>query len=80
MSHKPELAGELLLATNANGDFFRFSFPSRLHACHGKTADDRWQIDLVRTITSGAGAGSRRPVVWVSTAACAGRTITLSRD
>jgi hypothetical protein len=57
---RPELAGDLLLATNANGDcVIQFSkIPFTLASA--QVADGRWQIDLARHSWRGHGAPPTR--------------------
>ncbi len=43
---RPELAGELLLATNANGNFFIQFTKTPFTLATAQRVDDRWQIEF----------------------------------
>jgi len=47
--NRPEIAGDLLLATNLNGDFFLQFSKMPFPLATAQVSGDQWQIDLART-------------------------------
>jgi hypothetical protein len=57
---RPELAGDLLLAVNANGDYVIQFSKTPFTLASAQVADGRWQIELARHAWRGQGAPPAR--------------------
>ncbi len=57
---RPELAGDLLLAVNANGDFLVQFSKTPFNLAFARMMNDRWQIDLGQHSWRGRGAPPER--------------------
>ncbi len=71
--NRPELAGDLLLAANANGDYVIQFSKTPFTLASAQVADGRWQIALGRHSWSGRGAPPARFVWFQLRSALAGR-------
>jgi hypothetical protein len=60
---RPELAGDLLLAVNANGNYVIQFSKTPFTLATAQVADGRWQIELARHFWRGKGAPPKR-FVW----------------